>query len=177
MRNHFSFWKSIGCYDYILDTILNGYKIPFHSIPPSVCLQNKRWAIIHGEFVTKAIHDLLIRRLTEECENQPCVVNPLTVSASNSRKKRLILDLRHVNKHLWKTSIKFEDIRIAMEFITNNYFCFQFDVVSAYHHVIIFLAHAYFLGFSLKCGNIKWHNFLELPFGLSSSCYIYTNDN
>jgi hypothetical protein len=36
-------------------------------------LQNKRWAIIHGEFITEAIHDILIRGLTEECENQPYV--------------------------------------------------------------------------------------------------------
>jgi hypothetical protein len=120
LKNHFSFWESIGCYDYILDTILNGYTIPFHCTPPSVCLQNNRSAIIHGELVTEAIHDLLLRGFIEECENQPYVVNPLTVSTSNSRKKRLILDLRHVNKHLWQTSIKFEDIRIAMEFITKN---------------------------------------------------------
>jgi hypothetical protein len=118
LKNHYSFWKSIGCYDYILDTILNGY----------------------------AIRDRLIGGLIEECENQPYVVNPLTVSASNnSRKKRLILDLRHANKHLCKTSIKFEDIRIAVEFITNNSFCFQFDVVSAYHHVNIFLPQTDFL--------------------------------
>jgi hypothetical protein len=65
------------------------------------------------KFVTEAIRDRLMVDLIEECENQPYVVNPLTVSASNnSRKKRLILDLRHVNKHLCKTSIKFEDIRM-----------------------------------------------------------------
>jgi hypothetical protein len=29
----------------------------------------------------------------------------------------LILDLRHVNKYIWKTGIKLEDICIAMEFI------------------------------------------------------------
>jgi len=57
LKKHYSFWKSIGCYDYILDTILNGYKIPFYSTPPSVCLQNNRSAIIHGEFITEAIHD------------------------------------------------------------------------------------------------------------------------
>jgi hypothetical protein len=153
-----------------LDTILNGYKIPFNSTPSSICLQNNRSAIIHGEFITEAIHDLLIRGLVEECENRPYVVNPLTVSPSNSRKKRLILDLRH----LWKNSIKFEDIRIAMEIITNNSFCFQFDVVSAYHHISIALPHTDFLGFSWKCGHVKWFAFLVLPFGLSSACYICT---
>ena len=70
LRNHYSFWKSIGCYDYILDTILKGYTIPFYSTPPSVCLQSNRLVIIHGEFVTETIHDLLIRGLIEECENQ-----------------------------------------------------------------------------------------------------------
>ena len=40
----------------------------------------------------------MVKGLIEECDNQPYVVNPLTVSASDTRKKRLILDLRHVNK-------------------------------------------------------------------------------
>ena len=57
--NHYHFWKSIGCYDYILDTILNGYTIPFYSTPPSVYLQSHRSAIIHSEIVTEAIHDHL----------------------------------------------------------------------------------------------------------------------
>jgi hypothetical protein len=174
LKIHYSFGKSIGCFDYILDTILNGYTIPFNSTPPSICLQNNRSAIIHGEFITVDIHDLLIRGIDEECENQPYVVNPLTVSPFNSRKKCLILDLGHVNKHLWKTSINLEDIRIAMEFITNNSICFQFDVFSAYHHVSIALPHTDFLGFSWKCGNVKWYEFLVLPFGLSSPCYIFT---
>jgi hypothetical protein len=50
-----------------------------------------------------------------------------------------------------------------MEIITNHSFCFQFDVVSAYHHVSIALPHTDFLGFSWKCGNVKWFAFLVLP--------------
>ncbi|CAG2241016.1 unnamed protein product [Mytilus edulis] len=87
LKNHYLFWKSIGCYEFILDTILNGYKIPFYSTPQSICLQNNRSAIIHSEFVTEAIHDLLIRGLIEECDIQPRIVNPLTVSSSNSKKE------------------------------------------------------------------------------------------
>ena len=44
LKNLYSFWKSIGCYDYILDTILNGYKIPFNSTPPSICLRHRSYA-------------------------------------------------------------------------------------------------------------------------------------
>jgi hypothetical protein len=47
--------------------------------------------------------------------SKSCIASTLIVSVSSSNKKRLILDLKHVNLHLWKTSVKFKDIRIAME--------------------------------------------------------------
>ncbi|XP_076105680.1 uncharacterized protein LOC143073808 [Mytilus galloprovincialis] len=62
-----------------------------------------------------------------------------------------------------------------MQFITNNSFCFQFDIVSAYHHVNILMPHTEYLGFSWRHENTdKWYKFLVLPFGLSSACYIFT---
>jgi hypothetical protein len=100
LKKHYNFWKNIGCYDYILNTIYNGYRIPFFNTPPSICLSNNRSAVNHSEFVVEAIHDLLIKGLIEECESKLIVVNPLTVSVSSSNKKRLILDLRHANLHL-----------------------------------------------------------------------------
>ena len=114
LKTQFDFWKSICTYEYILDTIWNGYRIPFYTPPSSVYLLNNRSALHHSDFVIEAIHDLLIRGLIVECNQKPVVVNPLTVSVQSNSKKRLILDLRHVNKHLWKTSVKFEDIRTAM---------------------------------------------------------------
>ena len=137
LKKHYNFWKNIGCYDYILDTIYNGYRIPFFSTPPSICLSNNRSAVNHSEFVVEAIHDLLIKGLIEECDSKPIVVNPLTVSVSSSNKKRLILDLRHVNLHLWKTSVKFEDIRIAMQFITK--IIFVLNLICTQHIIMLIL--------------------------------------
>jgi hypothetical protein len=79
-----------------------------------------------------------------------------------------------VNLHLWKTSVKFEDILIAMQFITKNSYCFKFDL-HTYHHVDIFKPHTDYLGFSWCYGNtVNYFKFLVLPFGLSSACYIFT---
>jgi hypothetical protein len=150
LKKHYNFWKNIGCYDYILDTMYNGYRIPFFSTPPSICLSNNWSAVNHSEFVVEAIHDLLIKGPIEKCESKPIVVNPLTVSVSSSNKKCLILDLRNVNWHLWKTSVKFENIRIVMQFINNNSYCFKFDLRSAYHHVDIFKPRTDYLGFSWR---------------------------
>ena len=48
-----------------------------------------------------------------QVSSPPHVVNPLSVSVQSGGKKRLILDLRHVNRHIWKEKFKFEDIRNA----------------------------------------------------------------
>ena len=45
------------------------------------------------------------------------MVNPLTVSVPASGKKRLILDLREVNKHVWKEKVKYEDKKVALAFL------------------------------------------------------------
>lgn len=51
------------------------------------------------------------------CQSVPHVVNPLTVSVQPNGKKRLILDLRFVNKFIQKKSVKFEDMRTALLFL------------------------------------------------------------
>ena len=53
LKKHYNFWKNIGCYDYILDTIYNGYRIPCFSTPPSICLSNNRSAVNHSELSSK----------------------------------------------------------------------------------------------------------------------------
>lgn len=141
LKKHYAFWKSIGCYEFILDTISQGYKIPFYTTPQSVCLHNNRSAMRHKKFVFEAIDNLLIRCLILECYDKPLIVNPLTVSIKSNDKEKVISDLRHVNHHLWKTSVKFEDIRTAMHFIRSNFFCFKFDIHSAYHHIDMYEPH------------------------------------
>ncbi|KAK3099945.1 hypothetical protein FSP39_012245 [Pinctada imbricata] len=105
LKSHVSFWIQIGSYDNILDVIRNGYKIPFFTTPPPAFLSNNKSSLMHDGFVRDAIRDLLNKGLTVECSIRPHVVNPLTVSVQSNGKKRLILDLRHVNKHLWKSTI------------------------------------------------------------------------
>ena len=71
---------------------------------------NNKSALNNSDFVQQAINDLLVRGLLIECDRAPIVINPLSVSTNNN-KKRLILDLRKVNLHMRKQSIKYEDVR------------------------------------------------------------------
>ena len=176
LKNHIAFWKKIGASQFILDTISNGFKIPFYSLPPCSVSKNNMSALRETVFVQEAISDLLDRGLIQKCDYVPKVVNPLTVSVQSNGKKRLILDLREVNKYIWKQKIKYEDLRIALMYLQQGSWMIKFDICSAYHFIDIRLPDTEFLGFSFpdKNGINHFYKFLVLPFGLGVAPYIYT---
>ena len=175
LRKNIQFWIDIGAPKFIIDTIRHGYILPFYSNPISTCLSNNLSALNNADFVKSAINDLLARGLIVETLDIPFVVNPLTVAVQSNNKKRLILDLREINRHLWKQSVKFEDMRIAKHYINAHSYIFKYDVHSAYHHVDIFPPHTKYLGFAWELNGVKkYFKFLVLPFGLSTACYIFT---
>ncbi len=136
---------------------------------------NNNSALLHSDFVSQAIEDLLNSDCVDICLNQPFIVNPLSVSVQNSGKKRLILDLSFVNKFLFKQSVKYEDIRTALTFLKKGGFMYQFDLKSGYHHVPICVHHQQYLGFTwFYKGALTYFTFKVLPFGLSSAPYIFT---
>ena len=57
------FWIDIGVYDFIIDTIRDGYKIPFYSSSPSVYLSNNMSGSKKTNFVDTVLQDLLQRDL------------------------------------------------------------------------------------------------------------------
>ena len=176
LKKNIQFWQYIGASDFILDVIENGYKIPLFSMPPKYFSHNNRSALSEYEFVSEAIKDLLDRSLIEECKSPPRVVNPLTVSQQSSGKKRLILDLRIVNQHIWKQSVKYDDLKLALSYLQKGFHMIKFDITSAYHFIEVFPLHTEFLGFSWpdKNGKRRYYKFLVLPFGLSSACYLFS---
>ena len=111
-----------------------------------------------------------------EAEKPPEVINPLSVSINFSGKKRLILDLRYVNGHVYKDKIKFEDWKCFEHYLEGKErYLFKFDLKNGYHPIDIFEPHQKFLGFSwIFKGNIKFFVFTVLLFGLTSASFIFT---
>ena len=82
---------------------------------------------MHRDFVTEAILELLTTKRVIEVPSPTHIVNPLSVSTKGT-KKRLILDLRHVNLHVFKVKIKFDDWRVMKDFVQPGGFMFQLDI-------------------------------------------------
>ena len=177
LKLHIQFWIDIQAPDFILDCIRDGYKIPFFSMPEPAAFSNNRSAQTHAEFVADAITELLsLGRVHQTRKEQLLVISPLSVSVQQTGKKRLILDLRYVNQHVYKQRVKFDHWRTAINFFGKGTYFTKFDLKTGYHHLEIFPEHQPFLGFSWTYpdGNTCYYMFSVLPFGLSSAPYIFT---
>ena len=145
------------------------------TLPPPKVSPNNHSAVTHSHFVSEAISDLRTK-CVEILDHKPDIVNPLSVSIQPSGKKRLILDLRHVNLYVFKRKFRCEDVLVALQIFSQGFFLFKFDLKSGYHHVEIFPDHRKYLAFSWDFGDgvVKYFQFTVLPFGLSSAPYLFT---
>ena len=171
LRTCYDEWSKIGSNDHVLSVVKEGYKIPFKTEPNSAILKNNRSARDNGDFVSEEIDKLLSLGCVSKVSNVPKVVNPLTVAFNKKGKKRLVLDCRHINPHLFKFKFRYEDGQVAREMFKKDEFLFTFDLKSAYHHIEINEKHREFLGFSW---NSDYYIFNVLPFGLSTAGHIFT---
>lgn len=62
------------------------------------------------------------------------VCAPLSVVFNSGGNKRLVHDLRHVNKFLCKQKFEYEDMRTALEMAEVGDFVVSFDLKLGYHH-------------------------------------------
>ena len=144
-------------------------------MPKPAHFNNNKSAITHSDFVSEAIQDFQKTNRIIEVNDLPHVVNPISVTVQNSGKNRLILNLRYINKHIYKEHIKFEDLRLVEQFLNPHEYMFKFDIKQGYHHVDIHKPHQKFLGFSCEVGGKTFYFvFTVLPFGLTSSPFIFT---
>ena len=114
LKEHIGFWKSIGCSDYVLDVIDRGCVIPIQGEVDCVFHKSNRSSRDEPEFCRTAIEELLENKAVVEVREPPFVVNPLSVSIKNY-KKRLVIDLRHFNKAVVSTKCKYEGIDTALQ--------------------------------------------------------------
>ena len=113
---------------FILSIFENGYKLPVISFPLAVKLGDNKSARLHADFVDQAVLELVNSGRVRMVNEQPFVVNPLSVSIEPYGKKRLILDLLHVNKSLIKQSVKYEDWKIAMSYFSKDAYLFSINL-------------------------------------------------
>ena len=139
LKKNLIFWReTLSANSAILEIIDNGYKIPFFKTPKRASFRNNQSALKNKDFVEESISELLKCGSIIEAEKPPEIINPLSVSINSSGKKRLILDLRYVNGHVYKDKIKFEDWKCLEHYLERKKrYLFKFDLKNGYYHIDI----------------------------------------
>ena len=161
--------------DTVLNIIQEGYRLPFLETPDTARFSNNKSAIKNSKFVENSIKEMLATGTILEWDQPPRVVHPLSVSIDSSGKKRLILDLRYVNMHLYKDKIKFDDWKCFENYLlANKGYLFKFDLKNGYHQIDIYRL---FLGyqrgykiFSIHCP-IYWFILCTICFYKSGTSF------
>ena len=137
LKNHTKFWQSLSPPAEILRVVEHGYVLPFTSEPTEMFSKNNASAVKHVPFVSETIQELCLLGTVEKTKIRPKVISPLTVSVQNNGKKRLILDLRLLNKYVDKVSVKYEDMRTALMLLKTGVNVFKFDLKSEFEKMMV----------------------------------------
>ena len=168
--------NTITANETILQITDEGYMLPFIETPSDAKFSNNKFALTNSAFVQEVTEEMLLSVTTKQIETPPKVVNPLTVSTNSNSKKRLILDLKYVNDHLYIEKTKFDNWKCFKNYLlANKGYLFKFDLKNSYHHINIFEPHQTYLGFSCVFNSTtKYFIFTVLPFDLSTTPFVFT---
>ena len=147
LKESINFWREeLRAPDFLLDVIDHGYVVPLKTEPTP--------------FVGKNHASIFANRESTYSSRE-----------YKAGKKRLVLNLRHLNRFFWMNKFKYEDLRTAMLLLKRGDYLFSFDLKSGYHYVEIAEVHHKYLVFAW---NDASYVFTVLPFGLASACNIFT---
>lgn len=163
------FWRSLT-YDKSIIDIVNGYKIEFTAPVPlniSCCNNSGSHANLRVE-----VNKLLDLNVISEVEPRPDqILSPIFLVLKPNGTYRLILNLKALNKYVVYNHFKMENINRARELISRNCFMASVDLEKAYYSISVHVECRKYLRFMLDG---LTYEFSSLPFGLSSSPYVFT---
>lgn len=80
--------------------------------------------------MNSALLDLVNNQCILEVDSVPRICSPLSVVTNSSAKKRLVIDLRYLNRYLLKENFKYKVVRLAMLMFQKGDYLFSFDLKS-----------------------------------------------
>ena len=138
-------YSRVGASQYIVDTVRDGYRLVFDSLPPASFAKNNKSALKNKAFMWDELLRLEALGCIDRVQEQPKVVLPLSVV--HSKKPRLVVDAsRGINPHCTKRGIALEDLEHVQHTVRQGDFMMVNDFDSGYWHVPIAEEHNTYLG-------------------------------
>ena len=164
-------WAKITDDKWVLSLVSNGYRIPFleHPIlsPDPFFFQQPL-----SQHLEKEVASLLSKGAVEEIIPEcPGYYSRIFLVPKKNGKLRLIIDLSALNHFVHTQIFKMETQRKVKDAVQLNDWAFSLDLTDACLHIPIHHRSRKFLRFTLR-GQV--YQFKALPFGLSTSPFVFT---
>ena len=112
LKANLAFWRDIlQAPPVVLNVIESGYVLLLMSEPVPFSGNNHISAVQNTQFVNESVEQLLCSGCVSEVQTAPVIISPISVVENVEGKKRLDLNLRHLNKFLFRQKFKYEDLR------------------------------------------------------------------
>lgn len=163
-------WEAIGASPAVLRTLAHGHRLNFWAPPPpyqakpiEVHSSDRDWL---REEIGKNLQRGSWLRATEKPRH--CAA---AFIASNNGKRRVVIDLRHVNKFLRSKGCRYDTLKSLRHLLRRGDYMLSMDLESGYHHIGIAQEHVKYLGFQIDG---EFFYCTALPFGLSTAPRVFT---
>jgi len=135
-----------------MSSIDNWYDLVWDTTPPSPReLRNSKSSLDNQEFVTKVVSEMLVAGAVTTLPSGvlPTVISPLgVVPKPNSKKLRLVVNMKYVNMHLSKRVLKFEGLSDLTDMAEKGDWSVAYDLTSCYYHESLHPDSRRFVGFN-----------------------------
>ena len=168
LARHYEAWVQLQAHPFLLEVVREGYSIPFHCHPPP-CYRNNNMSVLqHEAFLLESMAEFLCNGFVVLLSEPPYCVNPLQVAIQPNGKKRVILDLTHVNKFIPHQKFKMDTLQLAAPLLPQGGWCFSYDICKGFFHIDVAPEFRTYLGFSFDIAGVRFYGeFTVCPFGLA----------
>ena len=174
LGDNIRFWKSMTSDRYILRAI-QGYMLEFSEDPSPLYGKQPSFQRFSQEeqfLILAEINKLLKLGVVEAAaHSNDEVVSPIFLTPKKDGSKRMILNLKELNRYMDYKHFKMENIHKVKEILYQNYFMASVDLEKAYYSVPIHPDHRRYLRFEFM-GQL--YQYCVLPNGISTAPYLFT---
>ena len=170
---HYHNWVSITSNSFVLFVIKYGLRLHFHSLPPFITLPPSHFSPSRSISISSGVSTLLFKSAIAVIDPHPLqVVSPVfVVPKKDSAEGRIIINLKFLNKYIYKSRFRLEGYEVIISMLRPNDFMCSVDLKDAF---LMYSVHPEFYCFLCFDWEGVRYCFTSMPFGLTSAPRIFT---
>ena len=170
---HYHNWVSITSNSFVLSVIKFGLRLHFHTPPPFITLPSSPFSPSRSLSISSGVTSLHSKSAIAVIDPHPLQVvsNIFDVPKKDSDEGRVILNLKFLNKFIYKSRFRLEGYEIIISMLRPNDFMCSVDLKDAF---LMYSVHPDFYCFLCFDWEGVRYCFTSMPFGLTSAPRIFT---